>query len=128
MKNEEKIMWVFIFQKYGKFWSISLQHSIKHKPLISEEWFVSIKYKFTVGIFLSKIWLFSCIWKICTYYIRTFSISHKMKYAVPRKKKWRKRGRVFYENIFGYDASRHYSRHFARAKTLPHIWHFAKGS
>ena len=25
-------------QKYGKFWSISLGHFIKHKPLISEEW------------------------------------------------------------------------------------------
>ena len=31
-------MWVFIFQKYGKFWSISLEHFIKHKPLIPEEW------------------------------------------------------------------------------------------
>ena len=29
--------WVFIFQKYDKFWSISLGHFIKHKLLISEE-------------------------------------------------------------------------------------------
>ena len=36
MKNE-KSMWVFIFQKYGKFWSVSLKHFIKHKPLISEQ-------------------------------------------------------------------------------------------
>ena len=28
---------VFIFQKYGKFWSVSLGHFINHKPLISEE-------------------------------------------------------------------------------------------
>ena len=28
----------FVFQKYGKFWSILLGHFIKHKPLISEEY------------------------------------------------------------------------------------------
>ena len=64
-------------------------------------------------------------------YVYTFAISHKMKYAALwyEKKKFDEKGpRVFYKNIFGYDASRHYSRHFARAKTLPHIWHFAKGS
>ena len=33
-------MWVFIFQKYGKFGSILLGHFIKYKPLISEEWHV----------------------------------------------------------------------------------------
>ena len=33
------IMWVFIFQKYGKFWSVSLEHFNKYKPLISEEWY-----------------------------------------------------------------------------------------
>ena len=26
--------WVFLFLKYGKFWSISLEHFIKHKPLV----------------------------------------------------------------------------------------------
>ena len=31
-------MWIFLFQKYGKFWSSLLGHFIKHKPLISEEW------------------------------------------------------------------------------------------
>ena len=42
-RNEKwKSMWVFEFQKYefqkyGIFWSISLGHFIKHKPLISEE-------------------------------------------------------------------------------------------
>ena len=34
----KKTIWVFLFQKYGKFWIILLCHFIKHKPLISEEW------------------------------------------------------------------------------------------
>ena len=38
MEKNEKTACVFIFQKYGKFWSILLEHFIKHKPLISEEW------------------------------------------------------------------------------------------
>ena len=29
---------IFIFQKYNKIWSASLEHFIKHKPLISKEW------------------------------------------------------------------------------------------
>ena len=33
----KKYIWFFIFQKYGKFWSISLGYFIKHKPLISEK-------------------------------------------------------------------------------------------
>ena len=37
MKNE-KNAWVFVFQKYGKFWSILLGHFIKHRHLISGEW------------------------------------------------------------------------------------------
>ena len=36
MKNEKKYMG-FVFQKYGKFWSILLGNFIKHNPLISEE-------------------------------------------------------------------------------------------
>ena len=35
--------WVFLLQKYGKFWIISLEHYVEHKPLISEEWFHVIK-------------------------------------------------------------------------------------
>ena len=27
--------------KYSKFWSISLEHFVEHKPLISEEWIPS---------------------------------------------------------------------------------------
>ena len=36
---KKKTNWVFVFQKYGKFRSVLLGHFIKHKPLISEEWF-----------------------------------------------------------------------------------------
>ena len=38
-QNEKwkKLLWVFVFIKYGKFWSISLELFIKHKPLLSEE-------------------------------------------------------------------------------------------
>ena len=36
MKNTST--WIFIFQKYGKIWSVSLDNFVKHKPLISEEW------------------------------------------------------------------------------------------
>ena len=31
-------MWIFVFQKYDKYWGILLGHFIKHKPLISVEW------------------------------------------------------------------------------------------
>ena len=37
MKNEKNYNMGFLFQKYGKFWSVSRGHFIKHKPLISEE-------------------------------------------------------------------------------------------
>ena len=37
MKNKQKTTWVFVFQKYGKFWSILLGHFIKHKPLSYED-------------------------------------------------------------------------------------------
>ena len=38
-RNEKwkKTIWVFLFQKYGKFWSILLDNFIEHKLLISEE-------------------------------------------------------------------------------------------
>ena len=55
MKNEKN--WVFVFQKYGKFWSVSLGHFIKHKPLISNEW----------SYMHSNFWLliFTNYWKLC---------------------------------------------------------------
>ena len=33
-----KHLWGFVYIKYGKFWSVSSGHFIKHKLLISEEW------------------------------------------------------------------------------------------
>ena len=36
--RNEKNLFNPSFQKYGKFWSISLDNFTKHKPLISEEW------------------------------------------------------------------------------------------
>ena len=36
-------MWFFVFQKYGKFWSVLRELFIKHKPLISDEcWCVNM--------------------------------------------------------------------------------------
>ena len=40
MKNRESHFGFSYIKKYGKFWSISLGHFIKHKPLISEECFI----------------------------------------------------------------------------------------
>ena len=36
MKNE-KTLWVFLFYKYGKFWSISPEQKVELKPFFSEE-------------------------------------------------------------------------------------------
>ena len=33
----KKTTWVFLFQKYGKFWSVLRELFFEHKPLISEE-------------------------------------------------------------------------------------------
>ena len=38
MKNGKMFVFVFLFQKYCKFWSISSGHFIKHKHHISIEW------------------------------------------------------------------------------------------
>ena len=42
-KMKKTSTWVFVFQKYGKFWSVSLELFIKQKPLISENC-VAMKY------------------------------------------------------------------------------------
>ena len=34
----KKTTWVFLYIKYSKFWSISLENFVERKPLISEEW------------------------------------------------------------------------------------------
>ena len=46
----KKTLWVFLLQKYGKFWSISLDDSVERKPLISEEWYYSLH----IQIFLKR--------------------------------------------------------------------------
>ncbi len=38
MENEKQ-QHGFCIQKYGKFWNIILGHFIKHKAVISEDWF-----------------------------------------------------------------------------------------
>ena len=37
MKNKQKTTWVFLYIKFSKFWSVSLEHFVERKPLISEE-------------------------------------------------------------------------------------------
>ena len=34
----KKTTWVFLFQKYGKFWSVSVEFFVEHKPWNCEEW------------------------------------------------------------------------------------------
>ena len=45
MKNE-KTTWVFLYIKYSKFWSVSLEHFVERKPPISEECYTDIKIIF----------------------------------------------------------------------------------
>ena len=68
MKKEKKLLyvvctWLFLFQKYGKFWSASLEHCNKHKPLIFEECnTVYTPEKFYFSFFLNNlIYLFPII-------------------------------------------------------------------
>ena len=46
----KKSTYVFIFQKYGKFWSVLIGHFIKQNPLISEEWSFYIFYAKYISI------------------------------------------------------------------------------
>ena len=55
----KKTMWVFLFQKYAKFWSVSLVQFIKHKPLFSEEW-LRFFFKKTKSLF--KLLYFVILW------------------------------------------------------------------
>ena len=41
-RNEKRFSWVFLYIKYSKFWSISLEHFVERKPFISEEWYVYV--------------------------------------------------------------------------------------
>ena len=53
--------WVFLYTKYSKFWSVSLEHFVERKPLISEEWLPSRKcigavlFSFCHGLQITKI-------------------------------------------------------------------------
>ena len=50
MKTEKKTTWVFVYLHLcGKFWSISLELFIKHKPLISVV-FLYLYAKFKIAI------------------------------------------------------------------------------
>ena len=40
--QSKKTTWVFFFIKYSKFWSISLEHFVERKPLISKEWLLTM--------------------------------------------------------------------------------------
>ena len=66
MKNA-KTRWVFVSQKYGKFWSVLLGHFIKHKPPISEEWLhiMSCQNSMENGILLIKILILKSHFLIC---------------------------------------------------------------
>ena len=44
----KKNTWVFVFLKYGKYWSILIGHFMNHKSLISEEWHFC--YHFSIDI------------------------------------------------------------------------------
>ena len=63
-KKENYDAWVFVLQKYGKSWSISLWHFIRHKPLIIEEY----------GSFLS-------CWK--SVYTKVVSFKNNISWNVP---------------------------------------------
>ena len=63
MKNEKKTTLVFLYIKYSKLWSISLEHFVKHKYLISEECGISkLAYKnikileFFLSSYLKLVW------------------------------------------------------------------------
>ena len=59
-------MWVFLFIKYSKFWSVSLEHFIERKPLISEEWhrFHEPSGKIWTKGELSTSFYYSCVYGI----------------------------------------------------------------
>ena len=46
-------MWVLLYIKYSKFWSILLEHFIERKPLISEEWVV--RYNLLISILYNMV-------------------------------------------------------------------------
>ena len=59
--REKKPAWILVFQKYVKFWSLSLVHFIKYKHIISKEWLFCWKWindpNFQVQV------LFTCVYR-----------------------------------------------------------------
>ena len=54
MKNKQKTsIWVFLYMKYDKFWSILLEHFVELKILISIEWEGRAKEAGLVGYLVS---------------------------------------------------------------------------
>ena len=72
----KKTIWVFFIQKYGKFWTFSLDNYIKHKLLIFEEWC-------TKNVCSSSI--YHIYWHIARYNI---PIKHKKNQEENLKKKY----------------------------------------
>ena len=55
MKNKKKTAWVFLYIKYSKFLSVSMEHFVECKPLISEEWQNTLKKsRFWKNLFLKS--------------------------------------------------------------------------
>ena len=66
---KKNIIWNFLFQKNGNFWSILLGHFIKHKPLISEESYRNIRLLFsdqTLFDFNNRPFEYICIFRFKT--------------------------------------------------------------
>ena len=76
-KRKKKPPLVFIFQKSGKFWSISLVYFINHKPLIFEEWHIHSNTSLfkRLNFYLQKKTLYCnflhILWQVTTYIKRS---------------------------------------------------------
>ena len=75
--KSEKTTWVFLYIKYSKFWSISLENFVEHKPLIYEEWLIIFFHRSTklIGyIMVVQLWSthFTALWKIRFNFPREF--------------------------------------------------------
>ena len=82
-------MWVFEFQKYGKFWNISPEHLIKDKPLISEEWKGDSKFNiffcFQKCLIHSRTYKVVCVKKkfcFCLFGYRSFFPGEQLRFIV----------------------------------------------
>ena len=67
----KKTTCVFLYIKYSKFWSVSLEDFVERKPLISEEWKRRWAIKKTINIYLDKLVELATMSSL-----RIFAISH----------------------------------------------------